>query len=232
VQRQDFIYEGQEDVGFFDYRGFHNVFEFRQPMPEDRSWVVRYDARRFNHYDPQQATGVPFRKEVTDAVLFGLRGFLGPEQPFRVHLGFGRFRYDGMEESQFEGIVGTAAWRVRLGGRTKLDLEAIRRTLPSRFTTYYINNAIRAELARKWLRFEAGTELELVKNDYADDLNDPDCSGRRKDKTYELNVHWDWRVHERFKFSVSSFHAQRSSTCDDSDYQATGIETGFKIGWF
>jgi hypothetical protein len=151
-----------------------------------------------------------------------------------VHLGYGRFRYDSDVDSEFEGIVGTAAWRLRLGGRTKVDLEAIRRTLPSNFTTYYINNAIRAELARKWLRFEAGTELSLVKNDYADDEAefDLDCSGRRKDKTYELDVHWDWRVHERFKFRISSFHAQRSSTCDSADYEATGIKTGFTIGWF
>lgn len=232
VRRQDFIYEGEQDIGFFEYRGFHNVFEYRQPLPEGRNWVMRYESKRFNHYDPEGAVGVPFRQEVTDAVQFGLRGFLGPQQPFRVHLGYGRFRYDGQKESKFEGIVGTASWRLRLGGRTKLDLEAIRRPLPSNFETHYINNAVRAELAREWLRFEAGTELELVKNDYADDVVDLDCSGRRKDDTYEVDVHWGWRVHERLKFRISSFHAKRSSTCDSADYSATGFQTGFSVGWF
>jgi hypothetical protein len=232
VRRQDFIYEGEEDIGFFEYRGFHNVFEYRQPLPNARSWIMRYESRRFNHYDPEGVVGEPFRKEVTDAVQFGLRGFLGRRQPFRVHLGYGRFRYDGADESRFDGIVGTAAWRLRLGGRTKLDLEAIRRPLPSNFETHYINNAIRADLEREWLRFEVGTELEFVKNDYADVIAGLQCSGRRKDDTYEVDVHWGWRVHERFKFRVSSFHAKRSSTCDSADYSATGIQTGFSIGWF
>jgi len=240
VRRQDFNYDGQKDVGFFDYRGFDNVFEYRQPLPGYRRWVLRYNARRFNHYDPncklgfecEGEVGVPFRKEVSDSVELGLMGNLGERQPYVVRLGYSSFRYEGTESSDFNGIVGHAAWRLALGSRTDLELRLTRRALPSNFETYYINNSVRAKLDREWLRFESGIELEYYLNDYADPIElgvNQFC--RRRDSTYELDVDWAWRVHERFKFEISAFHTNRRSTCDTSDYQATGLGTGIALGW-
>jgi hypothetical protein len=236
IRRQDFNYEGDKDIGFFEYRGFDNAFEYRQPLPENRSWVVRYGSRRFDHYDPfyvDAPHGVPFRKEKADDVQLGVLGTLGEGQPFFVNLGYGRFRYEGLDESEFDGLVGEAAWRLQVGGRTRLDLKAIRRALPSNSQTHYINNAVRADLEREWLRFESGTELEFIKNDYADEVPDFGvCDGRRKDSTYKAEVYWGWRVHERLRFRMSSYYSRRSSTCDSSDYEAAGIETGIALGWF
>jgi hypothetical protein len=227
VRRQDFIYEGDTNIAFFDYRGFHNVFEYRQPVPGYRSWVVRYVARRFKHYDPFEVLapkGVPFRKETTDSVMFGLRGILGKEQPYRLHLGYGRFEYEEISQtSEFDGIVGAAAWRLRIGGRSKLDLEAVRRALPSNFETYYINNAINARLEREWLRSESGAELELIRNDYAD---------TRRDSLARLDVYWGWLVHERLRLELSTFYARRSSNVFFANYDAFGVETGVSLGWF
>jgi hypothetical protein len=230
IRRVDFNYDGEVDIGFFEYRGFENSFEYRQPLPRSRSWVVRYNTRRFNHYDPDEPVGIPFRKEKTDNLQFGLRGWLGEDQPFRIHLGFGRFSYDGENASDFNGIVGTAAWKLRLGPGTSLDLEAVRRTLPSNFETYYINNAVNAELEREWRRFEAGTELELTKNDYGDVL--PQCNGKRRDLTMDLSVFAGWEMHERLEFSASTFFKKRSSTCENREYEAGGIEIGMSLGWF
>ena len=232
VRRFDFTYDGLVDIGFFEYRGFDNTFEYRQPLPGSRSWLLRYDTRRFNHYDPEGEVGTPFRKEKSDTAQFGLRGFFGDDQPYRIHLGFGRLDYLGDESSGFEGIVGSAAWRLRLGGRTRLELEAVRRTLPSNFESYYINNAIRAELKRKWLRFEAGTELRLTKNNYADEIADLECDGRRKDITYQAGINAAWHLHERIKIKASAFFNERSSSCDFADYTASGIKTGLTMGWF
>ena len=160
-----------------------------------------------------------------------MRGWLGEHQPFRIHLGFGRFSYEGADSSEFQGIVGTAAWRLRLGPETRLQLEAIRRTLPSNFQTYYINNAVNVELEREWRRFEAGTELELTQNDYGDEFLG--CDGnRRRDFTADVSLNAGWRMHERMKFEVSTFMKRRSSTCDSSEYEAGGIEVGMSLGWF
>lgn len=236
VRRQDFIYDGEKDIGFFEYRGFDNSFEYRQPLPENRSWVVRYGARRFNHYDPffeKAPLGVPFRKERSDSVQLGVRGVLGEGQPFFINLGYGRFRYEGLDESTFDGLVGQAGWRLQVGGRTRIDIEAIRRALPSNFETHYINNAVRVDLEREWLRFESGTGFEFTKNDYAEEVEDFGvCDGTRGDLTYEAEVFWGWRVHERLRLQLSSFYSRRSSTCDSSDYEAAGIETGIALGWF
>ncbi len=232
VERQDFIYEGKTDIGFFEYRGFANYFEYYQPLPDDRSWVVHYGTRRFDHYDPESAVGVPFRTEKSDNVSLGMRGLLGKDQPYRIGLGYGRFRYEGDDGSEFHGLVGTAAWRLWLGGRTKLDLEAIRRPLPSNLSTYYINSAAVATLEREWQRFDLGTEFEYTKNAYADEIPDLECDGRRKDSTYAVEAFWKLKIHERISYDLSSFYSRRSSTCDTSEYDAAGIETGLRIGWF
>jgi hypothetical protein len=153
-----------------------------------------------------------------------------------VRLGYSSFRYEGGDSSEYNGIVGFAAWRIRVGGRTDLELKASRRALPSNADTYYVSNVVRAKLTREWLRFESGAEFEYHLNDYADPvrfcLNGvPDGLGLRRDSTYRLDADWGFRVHERFKFEISAFHTNRRSTCDDSDYTGTGIQTGIALGW-
>ena len=235
IRREDFDYEGDVDIGIFEYRGFDNSFEYRQPLPHNRFWLVRYQSRRYNHYEPfptpPAGVGDPFRKEKTDDFTFGLRGMLGERQPYRFNLGYGRFRYTGGAQSEFDGLVGAASWRLWVGGRTKLDLEAIRRPLPSNFNTHYINNAIKTTLEREWTRFEVGTEIEFVLNDYGDDIA-LSCDGLRKDSTTTTEAYWNWKVHERVRFELSSFYTVRSSTCDVTEYNATGLETGLRMGWF
>lgn len=238
IRRQDFNYDGENDIGFFEYRGFDNAFEYRQPLPGGRSWVVRYQTRRYNHYEPQVVSGtvgVPFRNEKADNVTFGLRGLLGDRQPYRVYVGYGRFRYGGIESSSFNGIVGAAAWRLWLGGRTRTDFEAIRRPLPSNFDTFYINNGLRAKLEREWLRFDGGGAVELVINDYADEILVGTSTGvescHRRDTTRRFEGFLGWRLHEYLQFKVSTFHSVRSSSCESVDYDAAGIETSFTVGW-
>jgi hypothetical protein len=233
VRRRDFRYLGTRDIGFFDYSGFSNVFEYRQPLSDERSWVARYEARRYNHYDPfgiEAPSGVPFRKELSDAVLFGVRGFLGEERPYVVRLGYTRFRYEGRDESNYAGIAGLAAWRLALAGDSQLDLELVRRPLPSILSTYYINNAARAELERKWRRFESGATLEVSQNNYGDET--PGCDGRRQDSTYAVEAFGGLRFHELLAFRLSVTHTKRNSNCAGGDYNATGITTGLLLGWF
>ena len=239
VRRQDFSYDGEAAVGFFEYRGFDNVFEYRQPLPAYRRWVLRYNTRRFNHYDPRcklgldcdGEVGVAFRKEVSDSVELGFMGDLGDGQPYVVRLGYASFRYEGTTSSDFDGVVGYAAWRLLLGSRTDLELRLTRRALPSNFETYYINNAFEAKLDREWLRFESSIEFEYYLNEYGDPVPIGNGFCRRRDSNYELDVSWAWRMHERFKFEISAFHTNRRSTCDNSDFQATGLGTGIALGW-
>jgi hypothetical protein len=227
VNRLDFVYEGDERLLFFDYRGFDNSFEYRQPLPSGRSLVVRYSPRRFNHYIPQSISGtvgIPFRKEATDSYELGLRGFLGRGQPYRFHLGYGSYRYTQSSfATSFTGIVGSGSWRLRLGGRTTLRIEAVRRPLPSNFETFYINNAVNVQMEREWRQFEGGAEIEFVSNNYA---------GTREDRRYEFEVGWRWRMHERFRFEVSAYHSRRESTVEFGDFNASGLETNLALGWF
>ena len=81
------------------------------------------------------------------------------------------------------------------------------------------------------LRFESDIEFEYYLNAYRDPV--PIGSGfcQRRDSTYKLDVSWAWRMHERFKFEISAFHNNRRSTCDNSDFQATGLGSGIALGW-
>ncbi len=246
VRRQVFVYNGETAVGFFDYRGFDNVFEYRQPMPGKRRLLLRYGTRRFKHYDPRCKSetedqclggiGVPFRKELSDNLEAGLMGTLGDRQPYVVRLGYSWFRYEGTRSSESKGLVGYAAWRIVLGNRTNLELRASRQPLPAT-ETYYISNSIRAKLKREWLHFESDAELRYYLNDYADPVSGCDLDGgvlaigRRRDSTYKLDASWAWRMHETFKIEISAFHTNRRSSCDNADYQSTGVGTGIVLGW-
>ncbi len=233
LRHLDFTYDDLITVpGLFEYRGFDNYFEYRRPTPGDRVWVARYQTRRFDHFEANDTTGVPFREELTDSVQLGLQGYLGLDQPYIVRIGFARFRYDvpatsNATPSEGNGLVGFFAWQLRVGPRTAVELEAIRRPLPSNFDTFYVNNAVKAKLVREWRRHETGTDLRYYLNNYADPIG----SCNRRDSTYELEVFWDWKVHERFDFGVEAFHSHRSSTCDVFTYRATGLATGFTVGW-
>jgi hypothetical protein len=238
VRRQDFNHEGTEPVNFFEYRGFDNAFEYRQPMPNRRSWVARYESRRFNHYVPQASggvVGVPFRKELSDSILFGVRGLLGRDQPYFIRLGFGRFRYQSQNPSRIQGVVGSAARRLVIGGRSTLDLYAVRRPLPSNSADQYVNNGVRAIFERQWLHFESGTEAEVVFNNY-DGPGGGNCGASgdddRQEKIFHVEAYGGWRVHRRMRFKVSGFYDTRSSNCVNFDYDVLGFETGLALGWF
>jgi len=234
IQRQDFTYDGQTDIGFFEYRGFDSYFEYRQPVPGNRQWVVRYRQRRFNHYRPNEPTevGVPFRKEEADYLEWGLRGVVGGSNPYRLLVGYYDFKYAGLEASEFQGIVGSFLTSLSVGGRSDLELELIRQPLPSNFETHYINNGFRSSLEREWLDFEIGLEARVTYNKYAEVIDGLSCDGRRADTTTQAEVYWGWRLHERYRLEVSTFYTQRGSNCDQSDFEGAGIEAGFDVGWF
>lgn len=234
IQRQDFTYDGETDIGFFEYRGFDNYFEFRQPVPGNRQWLMRYRQRRFNHYRPNEPDeiGIAFRKEETDYLEWGLRGVVGRGNPYRLLVGYSDFKYKGPEDSEFRGIVGSFLTSMAVGGRTDLEVELIRQPLPSNFDTHYINNGFRSSLERDWLDFEGGVEVRVTLNQYADAIDGLDCDGRRKDTTYQGEVYWGWRLHERYRFEISSYYSQRGSNCERSDFEGVGVEAGFDLGWF
>jgi hypothetical protein len=235
VRRQDYTYDQDiANAGFFEYRGFDDVFEYRQPLTSYRSWTLRYATRRFNHFDPAPGApvGVPFRREESDSLTYGLRGMIGERQPYQVQLGYGRFRSrETGNPAEFTGLVGTANWRVAVGGRTGLGFDLARRPLPSSFETYYINNALRVELDRQWMRFRSRATVRLSLNDYGPTATS--CNGEgREDLTWGMEAGQGWRLHDRVLLDLSAFYEERSSNCAGLDFHATGISAGVSLGWF
>jgi len=232
VRRQDYTLDDDVATGVYEYRGFDNVFEYRQPLTTYRSWTLRYGMRRFSHFDPADSVpGQPFRREESDSLLYGLRGRVGAGQTYHVQLGYGQFRLRQSAPEEFSGLVAAVNWGLALGGRTALAVDVVRRPLPSSFDTYYINNALRVDLSRRWLRFRSRATGRATVNDYAEAT--AGCGGRsREDVTLGVEARQGLIVHERMEIGVGAFYERRSSNCDVSDFTANGVDVGVTVGWF
>lgn len=251
ITRADLNWVAPEDedrqVPFFDYRGYDTRFEYRHPVPPGNWVIVHSHVRRFDHYRargysdpetglPDSEVGVPFRSEESESVLVGLLGTLGRDQPFFARVGWGRFAYTGLEASQkeFRGLVGQAQWSLRVGSRTRVELNANRRPLPSSFPTYYIVNELRVRADREWLRYSrAGVELLYSRNRYGEPLPLTGCGDQiRRDTRWLVEAFMDWLVSSKFGFRMAAAHYERGSNCAAADYSANSLTAGITLGWF
>ncbi len=232
ISRIDLNYQGDAEVSRYDYRGFDNSFEYRHPMPRDRWWTVFYKTRRINHYNepdgPSLPVGVPYRKEVSDSIQLGFRGELGEDQPFLVRLGYTDFSYEG-QDADFTGIVGQAHWNLKVGVNSNLWLGIFRRPLPSSFSTYYVNNIIRASFESEWRRnVLLRAETNWTYNRY--EIGDDGC--RLEDEILDAELGATWVIQRRVGFDLSTGHYRRSSNCDSVDSDSTTFNATLKVGWF
>jgi hypothetical protein len=253
VTRLDMIFDAEEcdpddqeclTVPLFDYRGFQSVFQYRHPVPMDNWLIGFYEFRLLDNYTPknkipgaggiESGSGVLFRTEHSNSYQIGFGGYMWDRHPFLIRAGLGRFRYTGLEpsESQFKGLVGHGRMRLNFGSRTELSISLDRRVLPSNFPTYYINNALRFEIDRTWLRFsKVGFRLNLSRNGYGDPI--PGFCGDliRKDNRWMVDAHMQWMIHRLIGLQVSASHWRRESNCSTSDYEANVISAGIGLGW-
>jgi hypothetical protein len=234
VARVDFNYEptpGETGPSFFDYRGFDNSFEYRQPMPGRKWWLLHYGTRRVNNYASSRPdlVGVPFRKEISDRLEAGFRGNLRGGTPYHLQLGWARLDYEGSDASKFRGLSGSASTRFEAGPTVDVELSAARRVLPSSFETYYINNEFRGEFEHAWLPTSVlGGGLVFDQNEYGSF----DCNGSdRRDLRYELTGFLGWRVHSIVELRLAALREARSSNCDFIDYDTFVVSTGVRLGW-
>ncbi len=232
VDRRDYNYSGDSAVALYDYRGFDGAYEFRQPT-SNRGWLIfNYGMRRYNHYEPEDAVGVPFRKEKQDSLQVGWRGQLGPESPFLFRLGYESLRYE-IDPSSYRGISGYYAGSFRIGRDSSVQLSLSRQSLPSTQETYYINSVLRAEVNRSLLRtLDFTGRVRFALNDYGGAVRS-DCGAEaREDRVFALDTELFWPVHPRMDFGISGSHERRSSNCDFATYEANELRAGLRLGWF
>jgi hypothetical protein len=220
INRLDLNWERVEGfIPSYDYRGWNNGVEVRKPIPGRRWIIASYDRRRLDHFDPNEEEadfGEPFRKEASD----------------------GRFAFKLVPSSEFEGLVGSARWRVPVGGRSKLDMAVIRRPLPSTFDTYYISNDLRVHLSREWLRdSRVGVDIRVGRNVYGDLLKNSEGSlvcgdSIRKDTRTVADVYADWSPSQRVGFRVGAQIDNRDSNCETFEYQSSQLLAGVSYGWY
>jgi len=254
VTRLDMIFDAEEcdpddptcfAVPFFDYRGFQSVFQYRHPLPVDNWLVGYYDFRLLDNYTPKnkeegsglvpEGPGVLFRTEHSNSYQVGLGGYMWQRHPFLVRAGLGHFRYSGLNpsDSTYRGLVGHARLRFNLGSSTELNMSLDRRPLPSNYPTYYINNALRVQIDRKWLQYsKVGFRLNLSRNEYGDSIEGLCSPGViRMDDRVMADGHVEWKIHRLVGLRVAASHWRRTSNCDTSEYSANVISAGIELGW-
>jgi hypothetical protein len=241
VSRVDLNYVGDQPADFYDYRGFDNAFEYRQPLSDTRSLSVFYQTRRFNNYRnlfvnedgevERGEVGVPFRKELSDQIELGLSGTTAAGQPYRFLVGYGRLRYHGSESSAFSGITTAGSWLVRTSRRSSVTVTLLRRPFPSGQETYLVNNFLGVDLERRGRH--ASSLLASARtyfNHYGDFI--PGCeTQRREDLGYEVEAGAAWEVHRLVEFKLFSEHSKRDSNCEGYDYVGTRVRTALAFGW-
>ena len=235
VARIDFNFDTDQPVPFFDYRGFESAFEYRQPLSSTRWLFVYHDSRRFNDYriaTPEEL-GVPFRKEIQDSYQIGLRGLLGGRQPYWLRLGYGELDYERVDVDGFSGLVGSAAMRVNLGQRTRIDLTATRRPLPSSFDTYFLVNEARVQLSRDWLyNSTVGVDVVLGRNGYGAPVPIVGCETTvRRDTRLDFGANVEWKFHPRAAVRLAGSLIRRNSSCEAAEHEANQASAGLRLGW-
>ncbi len=219
-------------TAFFDYEGYDIAGEYRQPLASYKWIVVYYNTRKFDNFKPGESEA--FRQENSDTVQLGLRGVAGKNQPFVVRVGWGRFKYEILDRSEFTGITLFTQWRLAIGGRSTVDLSAYQRPLPSDFNTYYNNTQLTGDFARAVGRYsELGIRARYDHNAYGDPIAVSGCGVFiRDDRRYELEGSLTWRLHKRFGYEMSVGHERRDSNCSVFSYEATVASAGVRFGWF
>lgn len=239
LSRIDFNYEErQASLGFFDYRGWDTAVEYRQPLPTSKWLIGYYNRRRFDHYRASEAVGTPFRRELSDTLQVGLRGYVGARQSFFLRAGFNRFRYDLLNSTDFTGLVFHAQWNPALGESSKFRFSLTRRPLPSSFDTYYIINELRGQFDHEWAPdMRVGARAVFSVNRYGGPIvlvsGSIDCSTFvREDQRYDVEGYVDLVFQQHYGLRLSATRQQRLSNCDLSEYTANIVSAGFRVGWY
>jgi hypothetical protein len=232
--RVDVIFQTEQPVPFFDYRGFDTAFEYQHPLAGQRWFVAHVSASSFDHFDPDDPVGVPFREARSESVQAGLRGSIVGEREYFVRVGYGRFRFGIVDADDFGGLVGEARLRMALGPRMVLELSGQRRPLASSFDTFYTNSEFGAKLERQWTRLlKVGLDATFAENAYGEDTLQVDCQGRvRRDTRLGVEGFVDWSLHPRLAIRLGAEQTDRDSNCDQSRYEATSGYLGLRMGWF
>ena len=253
VARIDLNFDDEPAVQFFDFRGFESAFEYRSPLPAQKWLTASYELRRFDNFKrcpvqdpadptcetPQLEIGVPYRQEVADSLLVGMRGRLGRDQPFFLKVGWGRFRYEDQPTAkEYDGPVLQGRWRLGLGSESSLDVLLLRRALPSNFDSYYIINELQTRFRRQWLgQSSYGSAVTYSRNRYGNVLTVTDgtfdCGGQlRRDVFFQGAAYVEWAPIDRMSIRMEGRHLSRSSSCAGSSYDSNEISTAISLGWF
>jgi hypothetical protein len=233
--RQDF---DSTELAFFEYTGYEGFLEYREPL-SSRLWLVAsYEGRRYDDFLANQRSpnGAPAWRERSELYWVGVRGLLGPEEPYVLRAGWARFRFPGTAGSASGDLTLEGSLQLHLGGSTGLHVLASRRPWPTYFTfegeqvNKYVVESLLARVERRWLDFST-VGVEASFGHYRFDRL-PGGS-QRKDKATGAKVYANLMIRERIGFRVSIEQGRRTSDHEFAvyEYRKTVYWVGLVLGW-
>lgn len=244
ITPQRMHFDRQVSQAFFDYEGFGAEGEYREPI-SPRTWLIaNAETRRFDHFcygtdpdgNPCPGDAAPFRKEHDDLVYLGVRGGLAREQAFYAKVGWGAYRFDPSNGSDYRGPLGEGSISLSPSPSSRFTILVARRVYPS----FYFNNnyylwdmmdlGYEFNTRRRW---STGVELTLSRNLYPDPTPPDYVTGGapRRDRTARLEAYANLLLGDRWGLRISTILQQRRSNDINSEYRGASYLAGIFFGW-
>lgn len=236
LQRNALHFDPDENVLFFNFRGFDGEAAYLEPLSSNTRLAVGYLGTRYDHYNTDDPYVID-RTEAGDALYAQLEGRLGPRQPFSIRLGWERLNFvsnNADSAGDYSGLVGQASLSAVAGGGVTFTVRAQRQPFRSFFeqNNFYVFDLIGLQIARPFPQgSEFGGSLEIFRSSYPEPTPEDAPTVYRRDKTRRLEAYANLalRDHVALRFEIEK--NWRYSNSEGADYNALAISGGIVFGW-
>ena len=240
LQRNALHFDPDQQVQFFNYRGFDGEAAYLEPLSSNSRLAIGYLGTRYDHYSTINPYVIE-RTEAGDTIYAQLEGRLGPRQPYSVRLGWERLAFTGNDAKDFSGLIGQANFTAVAGGGVVLSVRAQRQPFRSFFdqNNFYVFDLVGLQIARPFPQgSEFGGSLDIFRNSY-DEPAFPDATTSvpdppgvyRRDKTRRLEAYASLALRDHVALRIEISKNWRYSNSEGADYSALAISGGIVFGW-
>jgi hypothetical protein len=235
VQRNALRFDPDQEVFFFNYRGFDGEAAYLQPLSSNTRLAIGYLGTRYDHFRTE-APDVVDRTEQGDTIYGQLEGRLGPRQPYTVRLGWERLAFTGNDAKDFTGPIGQANFAAIVGGGAVITVRAQSQPFRSFFLTnnFYVFQLIGTQIVR---HFPQGSEFGGNFDYFRSSYGEPVPTGStgegvyRRDKAVRLEAYASLAFRDRVALRLSVAKNKKYSNYPGADYDAIEVFGGFVFGW-
>ena len=224
----------ESNVNFFEFEGYDLGGDAAVPLSSSLWIVGGARMRRYDHFRTDDPTHAVFRKEEAETLRAGIRGVRPGGRAYHAILAYDWARYPGGVGSDFDGLVGDAAFELALGPSTALTLGLDRRRWSSFYgdNNYYMSNTGRVALRHVW---RGGSDVGVTLAGGVSAYPDPESIAlggtRRRDDLANVEAYVTFALRRHLGLRLRYNAEYRESNVPGVAYDAQSIGLGLLYGW-